>query len=984
MKPKIPRLILLLFLLIALFSQKDLRAQEYRSHSKKQLSKKDTSQSKGIEISTRSIHGRVVTKKGKELLALATIVQLGTKNGALSDEQGEYAIELDMQKPPFLICSYFGYESDTIEITNESSEVVFILKEKFYTISDIVISVSRKNERKFESPVTVETLSAKEIQLNTSLNMYERMAMLTSVNVITTSFNFKTINTRGFNSSYNTRFIQRYDNMDLSMPGFNLAVGILNGPIDIDVERMELIPGANSALYGPNAINGLMNITSKSAFLYPGLSVNLKSGVNHIDGIDHAPAPITDFSMRYAKVFNPKFAAKITMGYQKADDWRGNDYRDVGDYNLSENNGIYGYKPGAGNPGYDGVSIGGDEVASIFDTTLKAPIVNTPFLPKGPLRVARTGYREIDLFEYKPYSFKTDVGFFYKLDKHTELSWTSRFSKGSSTFQIANRAQIKDFFLQQHKIELKGKNYSLRAYTNFENIGETFDFSLAAININRAAKSDDNWFLQYLLAYSGFYNKLAEQIGLDSLQSGSDAIARKFADGDNSALYQTIKDNFGDTLANLISGRARFEPGSAAFDSIFKLVKTRPFKDGGASLTSTSKTWYAEFLYDFSPYVKRVTLTGGANYRLHTPHTYGTVFDDGGKQIYSNELGCFLQASKHYFDDRLHLQASGRIDVLQRFDPRFSPRVSLVYMAGNKRQHSFRASGQIGFRSPTLMDQFFYMNIPGVVTFGGFLEDALKLNLVFQSPEGGQVSNMYTMSSVAEFLNTGDSNKLVRPVIKNIAPEEIRTAEFGWRTFFSNKVETDFNAYYVSFRNLINTEQFIGAANGVDTLNAEYVKNKQLTKVYRRAVNSTAPLNSFGFSISCNYYVTRQLTLFGNYNLNTLINSSDYSSSFVTAFNTPKNKVNLGFKANNVFKGIGVSSNFQWVDAYFFKEYSRSGMVNAYYYIDLSLNYALPKQKLLLKLGGTNITNNRYVQALGSPTVGALFYFSVLYDNLLN
>ncbi|MCF8252952.1 MAG: TonB-dependent receptor [Bacteroidia bacterium] len=984
MKQKLLRIILLL-LGTTIWLSSNLFAQDYRTKSKRNSRKKDSILVSNVTITSRTIYGIVKAKKENELLPLANIYQMGTSNATQSDEHGRYSIKIDLNSPNYLVCSYFGFESDTVKIESNSGEILFFLKEKFFTINDIVISVSRKNERKFESPVTVETLSAKQIQLNTSLNLYDRMAMLTSVNVITTSFNFKTINTRGFNSSYNTRFIQRYDNMDLSMPGFNLAVGLLNGPIDLDVERVELIPGANSALYGPNAINGLMNISSKSPFLYPGLSMNLKTGVNHVDGIDHAPGPVTDFSIRYAKIFHPKFAGKITMGYQKANDWQGTDYRDVGDYYLTDNNTKYGYQPGPGNPGYDGVSIGGDEVSTTFDTSFKAPIVNLPFLPKGSLKIARTGYRENDMFEYKPYSFKTDIGLYYKPTRNTELSWTSRFSSGSSTFQIANRAQIKGFFLQQHKIELKAKNYSVRAYTNFEDIGESFDFSLAAINMNRAAKSDNNWFLQYLLAYSGFYNSMAEQLGIDTIQRGSDAAARKFADSDNSNLYQTIYDNFDTTLAQYILGRERFQPGTAAYDSIYKIVRSTSFGNGGAGLSSKSKTWYADFLYDFTPYIKRISLIGGANYRVYTPQTFGTVFADANRQIYSNELGAFLQASKHYLDDRLQLQASARVDFLQRFNTRFSPRVSAVYIAGKKRQHSFRLSSQIGFRSPTLMDQFFEMNIPGVITFGGFKQDAIRYNLLFLPTDGPAVSNAYTMSSVNEFFATGDSSKLVKPLLNDIRPEELRTIEFGWRTFLFNKLETDFNVYYVSFRNLINTEQYIGASNLKDTINAAYLKeNRQYTQVFRRAVNSELPLNSFGFSISTNYYLTRNWTLFGNYNYNTLLNANDYSRSFVTGFNTPKNKVNIGFRSLNIYKGIGIGSNLQWVDAYYFKEYSRSGIVSAYYFIDLSLNYALPKQKLLLKLGGTNITNNRYVQALGSPTVGAIFYFSVLYDNLLN
>lgn len=970
-----------LLIFVFSFSHSLVQAQDYRSQSKRNIKKTDSS---SIEVNSRIIFGTVQNKKTKELLALANIFQLGTQNATQSNEHGYYSIKLDLRFQPKIICTYFGFESDTIFVPSNTGEINFLLEEKFYTINDIVISVSRKNEKKFESPVTVETINAREIQYNTALNMYDRMAMLTSVNTITTSFNFKTINTRGFNSSYNTRFIQRYDNMDLSMPGFNLAVGLLNGPIDLEVERMELIPGANSALYGPNAINGLMNISAKNPFLYPGLSVNVKSGVNHVDGIDNAPALVQDFSMRYAHVFNEKFAAKISVGYQQAKDWKGTDYRDAGDYNLSDNNTKYGYKTGPGNPGYDGVSIGGDEVATIFDTSLKAPIINLPFLPKGALRVARTGYKEIDLFEYNPYSLKTDVGFHYKPSKHTELSWSSRLSAGSSNFQIANRAQIKDFFLQQHKIEWKAKHYSARAYTTIEDIGETFDFGLAAININRAAKSDNNWFLQYLLVYSGFYNSMADQLGLDTIASGNDAAARRFADSDNSNLYQSIYTNYDTTLAKLILGRARFEPGSAAFDSVFRYLKATPFHIGGASLQSKSRTYNADFLYDFTHLVKRYTLLGGINYRLHAPRSFGTVFNDANRAIYSNELGAFLQAGRNFLAERLQLQASVRIDFLQRFNSQFSPRVSAVYLAGKKRQHSFRISAQIGFRSPTLMDQFFTNEILSVTTFGGFLSDAERLNLLYKNEQGATIANLYTMNSVTAFIATGDSSVLVRPNLKDIKPEELRTIEFGWRAFASKKLETDVNIYLVSFQNLINTEQYIGAINNKDTLTPSYVKDREKTMVFRRAVNSEIPLHSFGFSVSCNYYINKNITLFGNYNLNALSNAAVYDKAFVTAFNTPRNKVNTGFRVMNIYKGVGMSSNMQWVDSYFFKEYSRAGIVSAYYYIDLSIHYALPKQKILLKLGGTNITNNRYIQALGSPTVGAMYYFSILYDNILN
>jgi iron complex outermembrane recepter protein len=956
-------------------------AQEFRTQSRRYSQEADTLESSGGDITAKLIRGRVRSIAG-EVLPVASIVQLNTTNGTLADIYGYFSIIVDLTKPVKLICTYLGCIPDTIDLNQNSTFVNFKLKENYVIVRDVVVSASRKNERRFESPVTIETLSAKDLQLNPSLNLYDRMENMAGVDVITTSFTFKTLNTRGFNASYNARFVQRYDDVDLSMPGFNLSLGVLNGPVDIDVERAELIPGANSALYGANAINGLLNSTSKNPFVYQGLSANIKTGINHVDGVDHAPSPLYDVSFRYAQLLTKKLAVKVVVGYLQAADWHATDYRDVQDYRYSDNLTVYGYDKGKGNPGYDGVSIGGDEVATIFDTSYKA-IGTLPFLPKGSLKVARTGYQEDQLFKYKPYSLKADIGVYYRPKKNLEISFTSRFSRGSSNFQIANRAQIENFFLQSHKVEVKGKRYALRAYLSTENIGQVADFSLASININRTAKSDDNWFLQYLLAYSGYYNAFAQAVGEPTrIEAENDAAARKFADSDNSRLYPAIR-MIDTTLANYILGGARYQPGTAAFDSVYAVVKSRTFQNGGSSLKSTSKKWFAEYVYDLSDFVRPISLQAGVNYRLHTPQSDGTVFYDTTKQIYASEVGAFAQASKSFFDDRLRFQGSGRMDVLQRFDPKFSPRLSLVYLAGKKRQHSFRASAQIGYRLPTILNQFGYIAIPGAVTLGGFLNEAQALNLAHTLDNGAVIANAYTFASVNEYLYTGDSTKLIRPAMRNIKPEELRTVEFGWRTFLFERLETDISLYYSSFRNMINSLQLIGPANRNDTVTAEYVKKPENRLVYRRDVNLSFPLNSYGSTVSANYYATRKWTYYANYNYNALINAQSIFNDYVTGFNTPKHKVNIGIKGLHFWKNLDFNTNFHWVDSYLFQEFNRVGKVNAYYTLDMMVAYTFKQTSTMVKLGGSNITNNRYIQALGSPTIGAMFYISILYDPIL-
>jgi hypothetical protein len=123
--------------------------------------------------------------------------------------------------------------------------------------------------------------------------------------------------------------------------------------------------------------------------------------------------------------------------------------------------------------------------------------------------------------------------------------------------------------------------------------------------------------------------------------------------------------------------------------------------------------------------------------------------------------------------------------------------------------------------------------------------------------------------------------------------------------------------------------------------------------------------------------------LYANYNYNELITSASFiDRNFEKGFNTPKHKVNIGFRGTRLVKRLGLTANLRWVDAFHYREYDRVGVLDSYYTLDLAFNYAFPQQKILLKVGGTNVTNNRYIQALGSPTVGALYYVSIVYDEL--
>ena len=184
--------------------------------------------------------------------------------------------------PPTLYLHPLVLKRQEVNVTNNT-----LLQIQFVPVStlgqDIVVSASRTAERILESPVTVERISTAAIRNAPASSYYDIVQNIKGVDLTASSLTFKTPSTRGFNGSGNLRFNQRMDGMDNQAPGLNFSVGMVVGLSELDVESMELLPGASSALYGPGGMNGTLLINSKNPFKYQGLSLQVKQGVMHVD-----------------------------------------------------------------------------------------------------------------------------------------------------------------------------------------------------------------------------------------------------------------------------------------------------------------------------------------------------------------------------------------------------------------------------------------------------------------------------------------------------------------------------------------------------------------------------------------------------------------------------------------------------------------------------------------------------------------------------
>ncbi len=299
-----------------------------------------------------------ITNESKEALSGANILVKDRVSGTTSNNKGKFYLEVKGGPPVFLSVSMIGYKSREIKVGESKINLEIILVESITTLDEILVqSPSRVEENILQSPVSIEKMSMLEIKDIPTFDYYAGIATMKGVDMISSSINFQVINTRGFASTLNNRFIQLFDGKDVQSPSLNILFGNANGPISLDVESIELIPGTASALYGPNAFNGVLITTSKSPFKYQGLSATVKLGMNHFGsdpdvGEPSNPQPMYEAAVRYAKAFNNKFAFKIAFSWMQASDWSAHNYTDK-NTNLQGNLNI--------NPAYDGVNLYGDD-----------------------------------------------------------------------------------------------------------------------------------------------------------------------------------------------------------------------------------------------------------------------------------------------------------------------------------------------------------------------------------------------------------------------------------------------------------------------------------------------------------------------------------------------------------------------------------------------------------------------------------------------
>lgn len=885
-----------------------------------------------------TVKGSVVDVESGETIIGARITLKDRVLGTISDIDGRFVLATNMEPPIALEISSMGYE--TTEISSEGGEseiIIMMIPETGLSKREFVVSASRVEEKILEAPVSIQKNDLVDFRYTTSPDYYNSLANMKEVFVHYSSLSFPVLNTRGFSDAQNWRFVQLKDGVDQNLPGLGFPVGSITSASDLDVEGVEVTPGPGSALYGPNAFNGLMNTYTKNPFEYQGASFLAKSGAtNDVNDISH---PFGELAFRVAKVWKDKWAFKLNASYFTATDWEVNDPA----FHITPER--------AGNletllqlaptdPNFDAVSRFGDE-----------EIVGVDLVGDGNFTsINRSGIQERDILDYEIEIIKLNAALHFRPTELLEVSYDATYNQGDAVLRHTTVYPFTNAVTFTQKLEVKSRFFNSKVYHVLENSRDSY-VTLAIGNfIQQGLKSNGDWAGDYGRAYRG------EIQGVDP---GDHTAARLFADRD-------------------IPG-----PESNEFKTLLNATLTNPdIRTGGSKFIDNSSMIHGEFNSDLSEFLGGWNLQIGGNIRRYSLDSDGEVFNDGpngfNQPIEILETGAYIQTSTAPNDEEVpvRLRGSLRFDKNSNFKARITPRIAAVLSLGESRQHNVRLSYQTGFRNPASQESYIALDIGEAIILGG-TDDNLE-NYTYQNADGVVLDGiviregLVTIPSFQAFVVSGGDNPglLVPTSLEPLRQEQISTIEFGYKGLIEDQFFLDMNLYYSTYQDLVTRRNaFSPSAGRVFSLYAN-VPERVTSTGFGVGIEWSAPL---GYRVGTSY-------MYAEYNAEEAIRQNP---EFLPGFNLPKHRFHAKVANRNVAENFGFQVDYRWSDTYMWQSPFGVGSIASFQVVDAAIHYKIENVKSIIKLGATNLLDNKYQTMYGGPFIGRQYYVSIMFDEFL-
>ena len=276
------------------------------------------------------IVGHVLDKNTQEHLPFVSISIKGTTTGVATDASGHYRINNFPIGTYTIVASYLGYESQEIEINMErgkTKEINFELKESLFLLNQVVVSASRNEVNRREAASIVNVITPKIFGITNSVCLAEGLNFLPGLRIENNCQNcgFPQLRINGLEGPY-TQILMDSRPINSALAG---VYGLEHIPVNM-VDRVEVVRGGASALFGSNAIGGTVNIITKEPLTNSFAVSNTSSWI-----YGETPDITTNLN---ASIISDNNAAGITLfasARQRAPfDYNGDGFSEIGKINL--------------------------------------------------------------------------------------------------------------------------------------------------------------------------------------------------------------------------------------------------------------------------------------------------------------------------------------------------------------------------------------------------------------------------------------------------------------------------------------------------------------------------------------------------------------------------------------------------------------------------------------------------------------------------
>lgn len=264
-----------------------------------------------------TLKGAVRDAESRDPLPSANVIVFSTaiQTGAATSADGRFEIN---NLPPgsyTVTVTYIGYEKQTLTAVilaaGETKTLTIQLKLTGIELNPISVSASRRAEKTLEAPASISVLEPKDLIQEVAPSSDAALRNVTGIDFATTGIDRREIVLRGFNNAFSGAAYVLTDYRKAAVPSLDVNIHSIMPNLNIDLEKVEIVRGPGSALYGAGVDAGVIHYLTKDPLGSPGTTATFSGGER------------ASFAgqFRHAGGIGQRFGYKITGQYAQADDW---------------------------------------------------------------------------------------------------------------------------------------------------------------------------------------------------------------------------------------------------------------------------------------------------------------------------------------------------------------------------------------------------------------------------------------------------------------------------------------------------------------------------------------------------------------------------------------------------------------------------------------------------------------------------------------